>query len=428
MPEEEDERCGGNGNGRTGVSTIGGSLPHPSDTAALSAIGSGDSSGPYVASFGRLGASGYSVADGFVVRATGGHRDDPVDLDGVGREQLGAQLAALELRCGRRLGDADRPLRLTVLALPRSLEVPIDHGPSGRIAGTTAAPGVRDLADVAALHEAIRERFARFPRHAIAVLAQPDERSVTFTGTLVTRHPAHGMIATHGVWPGGTFGSIGRVPSHALQTDCDAIAAAAEAACTDMCTVAIAITDDTPRVMAVHPAVRSPMAALRVAVDLRDNGLITKAEALSRVPLSLFVPESTGPGRTVTTDVSRLLEWADHETQVPVVDPTECGLPTVRSAADVAALAAGTDGVLIEPTGNPASIGERLWAIADAVDARGIDVAVLALTDSLRRATTTTLPPLPWRAVAGTTRDPAARVLAARLGAGTADGDGRRLD
>lgn len=412
------------------MSTVGEHRPRPSDTAALSSIGSGDSAGPYVASFGRLGASGYSVADGFVVRPTGGSPHDPVDLDGAGREQLGAQLAALELRCGRRLGDGDRSLRLTVLAVPRSLEVPIDHGPTGRLSGAAPPPAVRDVSDVSALHDAIRDRLARFPRHAVAVLAQPDERSVTFTGTLVTRHPAHGMIATHGVWPGGSCGSVGRVPSHALQTDCDAIAAAAEAACTDMCTVSIAIADDTPRVMAVSPAVRSPMAALRVAVDLRDNGLITEAEALRRVPLSLFVPESTGQGRTAaTTDVSRLLEWADQAAQVPVVDPTTCGLPVVRRAEDVAALAAGTDAVTIEPTGNPASIGERLRAIADAIDAHGIDVTVLALTDSLRRATTTTLPALPWRAVAGTVHDPAARVLAARLGArASAHGAGPRPD
>lgn len=411
------------------MSAIDGPRPHPSDTTALSAIGSGDSAGPYLASFGRLGASGYSVADGFVLRAGGGHRDDPLDLDGAGREQLGTQLGALELRCGRRLGDPGRPLRLTVIAVPRALEVPIDHGPTGRISRVAPPSAVRDLDSVAALHDAIRDRFARFPRQALAVLAQPDERSVTFAGVLVTRHPAHGMIATHGAWPGGTFGRVGQVPSHALQTDCDAIAAAAEAACTDMCAVSIAIADDTPRVMAVHPAVRSPIAALRVAVDLRDNGLITEAEALRRVPLSLFVPESTGRGRTAaTTDASRLLEWADQAAQVPIIDPAACGLPVVRRAADIAALADGTDAVLIEPTGNPASVGEQLWAIADAVDARGIDVTVLRLTDSLRRTTTTTLPALPWRAVVGATHDPAARVLAARLGARTVVGDaGPRL-
>ncbi len=407
------------------MSALGGTHP-PQSTMLAAAVGAAVGAGPFVASFGRLGASGHPVADGFVVRPLRSGGTDPFDLDGAGREELGSQLGALELRCGRRLGDPARPLRLTVLALPRVLDVPIDHELVGSPSG--AAPSVRGVGTLAALRDAIRSLRARFPRRTLVAIALPDERTVRFTGTLVTRDAVHGTIATRSSWSPGPRAGVERAPEHAIQAHCDELAAAAEVACSDMCCVSVAIVDGTPTVMAITPAVRSPLAALRVAVDLRDHGLIGKAEALRRVPLSLFVAEAGGPARgTASTDVARLLEWADQAPRVPVTAAADCPLPTVRCAADVAALDPAAAAALIEPTGDPRTVGDRLWEIADAVDARGIDGAALALTDALRRATGTALPALPWRAVVGPEHDPAARVLAARLGAPPDDPAGRRL-
>lgn len=399
------------------MTTTAGPGPHSRRGLLLTGAGtSSDGSGPYASAFGRLAAAGYPVVDGFVVRAVGVDGEDPAGLDSVGREEIATQLGALELRHGRKLGATSDPLRLAVLSLPKTLEVPVLPA-RGRATPPARHLVADDVCSVEALIAALRATAPGFGRRTVIVTVVRYEPAVDFAGTLVTRDPLSGTIATPTAWavPPGT--TAAGTPPRELQAQCDHIASAAEAACSDMCRVSVAIVDDVPTVTAILPAPRRPLAALRVAVDLRDHGLIASAEALRRVPLSIFAGAGAVPS-AASTDVARLLRWADKATSVPVLPAADIALPRVRTAADVAALPPTADGVLVVPSGGPARVVEQLRDVADALDAHGVERVALELNRSLREAATTALPRLPWSAVAGSPDDPATRILAARLGAG----------
>lgn len=405
----------GDGSERAGVTASAGRWPGSRPSPLLASVGkSGDGSGPYASAFGRLASAGYAVVDGFIVRAVGADRDDPAGLDGIGREEIATQLGALELRRGQRLGAGSDSLRLAVSSLPRAIEVPILGAP-----GVAPDPSIAgDLRSVEELIAALRAAAAAFGRRAIVVTAVPDAETIELAGTLVTRDPRTGTIETPSRWIAPVDGEAADAPQRrGLRSQCDHIAAAAEAACGDMCHVSIAVIDGVPVITGIAPAPRSPHAALRVAVDLRDHGLIPSVEALRRVPLSLFTPDvaDTVPS-TASTDVSRLLAWADEGPSLPILPSDDVALPRVRDVADVAALDRSTAAAMLVPSGGREEVAGRLHQVAELLAARDIDRVMLVLNQSLRDAAPTALPALPWQAVVGTPDDPAARILAAGLG------------
>jgi pyruvate,orthophosphate dikinase len=146
-----------------------------------------------------------------------------------------------------------------------------------------------------------RSRGAGAPAPAVVVQRMiPDAPGASGVGLMVSRDPGTGSPRITGGFAGGGHELArptgGTLPGSGLEVLAEVAPQAdgqlrealalIEAELQDACEVAFAVEDGHPWLLEMRPARRSAAAALRIAVDLVDEGLITVEEALQRVPLA----------------------------------------------------------------------------------------------------------------------------------------------
>ncbi len=189
-----------------------------------------------------------------------------------------------------------------------------------------------------------------------------------------------------------------------------------ESAYRDMCEVEFAIDDGELWMLDTHPAERSPAAAIRVAVDLVEEGLIELDEAFERISLSaLDRLQRTASGRTGSATVpqlGRLLMWCDERRKVAISDRAPSGWPSVSTRKQALAVD-GADAVIdLSPV--PAASSGTLRGVVRAALGSGTGALALRLPEApIERDLR--LPPGPWRTIVTSPEHTwAARLLAAR--------------
>jgi hypothetical protein len=281
-------------------------------------------------------------------------------------------------------------------------------------------------------------RTASPPRErGIAVIVQraveTDATERSGRGRLITRDPETGV-------PGavGCFSPAAPLPARAAARAIDdgslaALRVAApsayaalsdggvliESAYRDMCEVAFAIDDGELWMLDARPAERSPAAAVRVAVDLVEEGLLELDEALERVSLPALDQLQRAAGerdgssnRTTPAQLGRLLMWCDERRQVAVEDHAPSGWPSVSTRKE--ALAVDGESAVIDLCLLPTAGSSALRSIVRATLGSGVGALALRLPDApIERDLR--LPPGPWRSIVAPPQHTwAARLLAAR--------------
>ncbi|MCW3019219.1 MAG: pyruvate phosphate dikinase, partial [Solirubrobacterales bacterium] len=183
-------------------------------------------------------------------------------------------------------------------------------------------------------------RTATMPRErGIAVVVQravASEGGERFGhGRLLTRDPETGAPGAVGCFAPADDGSLEALrlsapTAYAALSDGGVLI---ESAYTDMCEIAFAIDDGELWMLDARPAERSPTAAVRVAVDLVEEGLIELDEALERISLpALEELQRAAGGRDASAtaaQLGRLLTWCDERREVSVSERPPSGWPSV---------------------------------------------------------------------------------------------------
>ncbi|MDO9410842.1 PEP/pyruvate-binding domain-containing protein [Patulibacter sp.] len=150
---------------------------------------------------------------------------------------------------------------------------------------------------------AYRDRAQLSDDHGVAVVVQAmvhgDRDLDSGRGVAFSRDPATGSPSATGTFvPHASGGDAvpGHLPLTAMRArlstplaELDAALPLVEASYRDMCAVDFAVQSGRLWFLRAKPAARSGPAAVRIAVDLVDDGLITTPEALARIPLSVMV-------------------------------------------------------------------------------------------------------------------------------------------
>jgi pyruvate,orthophosphate dikinase len=267
-------------------------------------------------------------------------------------------------------------------------------------------------------------------------------------GTAFSRDPTTGSPSASGRFLPHASGGVGgdhhlslvamgaRLPTPLAELD--AALPLVEAAYRDMCAVDFAVQSGRLWFLGAEPGARSGPAAVRIAVDLVDDGLIAPLEALERIPLpavarlqapvlargphvgtpSVRGPASPGADATRMVPaqpdvrIARVLQWADERRVVELLTSAPSGAVLVHGPADVPAVVDGPVVVDVPPDadGGAAELRRTVSALADA----GARSLVLRVVDGPGLGAVP--PPAgPWTAIVADRDSWAARLLAGRL-------------
>jgi hypothetical protein len=302
------------------------------------------------------------------------------------------------------------------------------------------------LAQVREAVEAIWRAWDPEPAYAqLRTASQPRERGIAVVvqwalGGEATERSGHGRLITRDPETGlpgavGCFSSpaSARPPAPALDDGSLAelrLAAPAayaalsdggvliESAYTDMCEIEFALDDDELSMLDARPAERSAAAAIRVAVDLVEEGLIELDEALERISLeALDSLQRTARGRNgsaTAPQLGRLLTWCDERRKLAISNRAPSGWPSVSTRKQALAMDGAGAGAIIDLSPVPAASSSALRSVVRAALGRGVSGLALRLPDApIERDLR--LPPAPWRSIVASEEHTwAARLLAAR--------------
>ncbi len=210
------------------------------------------------------------------------------------------------------------------------------------------------------------------------------------TGVLFTRNPLDGAREPYGEWlPGGqgedvVSGTHDPLPLEALREQLteahDRLIESAlllERENGDVQDVEFTIERGTLYLLQTRSAKRSPNAAVRMAVELADEGAIDRAEALRRV----------SPEQVAGVLAPRLPESVKADAEVLARGTPAC--PGVASGVAVAdsdaAEQAGSDSVLVRPTTSPEDIAGMIAAGAVVTEKGGSTSHAAVVTRALGR-------------------------------------------
>jgi pyruvate, orthophosphate dikinase len=256
-------------------------------------------------------ARGLPVPPGFIITAPAGRRYLAEGRLGARlREQVRGALADLAKRTGRTFGGGPRPLLVAVrsgaqISMPGMMDTVLDVG----AAGPPADPCERLWTAVETVFCSWHSERAAFYRRAqrldddagtavtVQMMVQGNllgER-VSGSGVLFTRDPVTGEPAAVGEFlPGGrgidlvdglrtpeTLAAL-REPAPDVHARLLGYAAVLERWLTDMCDIEFTVEDGTLWLLQVRAGKRTAEAAARIAVDLADEGVITRVEAVRR--------------------------------------------------------------------------------------------------------------------------------------------------
>ncbi|HUC00926.1 MAG TPA: pyruvate, phosphate dikinase [Solirubrobacterales bacterium] len=210
------------------------------------------------------------------------------------------------------------------------------------------------------------------------------------TGVLFSRNPLSGESAPYGEWlPKGQGEDVVSGTHDPLPLD--ALAAAMPAANErlleaakllerehgDVQDIEFTVERGTLYLLQTRSAKRSPLAAVRAAVDLADEGAIDRAEALRRV----------SPEQLATVLAPRLSEEVTADAEVLARGVAAC--PGVASGVAVAdsdaAAAAEFDAVLTRPTTSPEDVSGMIAACAVVTERGGSTSHAAVVTRALGR-------------------------------------------
>jgi phosphoenolpyruvate synthase/pyruvate phosphate dikinase len=201
-----------------------------------------------------------------------------------------------------------------------------------------------------------------------------------------------------------------------------------EASRREVCEIDFVVHDDALWFVGIRQAERSSAAAVRVAVDMAHEGLITREEALARVPLSALLElqapiaprehaRQAQPGevRLVPAqpdiNTARLLDWCEERRWLQVAQASPPGWASVDSAQQIAG--AHAERLLLDLGPLLAEATPLRESLASATRAEAHELGV-QLAD-IPPGGDLTLPPGPWTLVVGdANRSWAARLLGAR--------------
>jgi hypothetical protein len=200
-----------------------------------------------------------------------------------------------------------------------------------------------------------------------------------------------------------------------------------EASWREVCEIDFVVDGDALWFVGIRQAGRSSAAAVRIAVDMAHEGMITREEALVRVPLSALLElqapiaprgrRHARPGELrlvpAQPDIRtvRLLDWCDERRWLRVAHAAPTGWTRVSSARQLAS--ARGDRLLLDlgPLLAEATPLREALAGAASTDARELGVQLA----DVPHGGDVMLPPGPWTLVVGDpSRSWAARLLAAR--------------
>jgi hypothetical protein len=291
------------------------------------------------------------------------------------------------------------------------------------------------LAQVREAVEAIWRAWDPEPAYAqLRTAAPPRERGIAVVvqraietagaapsgrGRLITRDPETGLPGAVGCFESTDDSSLAALhlaapAAYAALSDGGVLI---ESAYRDMCEISFAIDDGELWLLDARTAERTPAAAVRVAVDLVEEGLIELDEALERVSLPALdrLQQALGAGRDGSAEapqLGRLLMWCDERRQVSVEAHAPAGWPRVSTRKQ--ALAVGAQSAVIDLSPVPTASSSALRSVVRATLGGGASALALALPDApIERDLR--LPPGPWRAIVAPPQHTwAARLLAAR--------------
>lgn len=247
-------------------------------------------------------------------------------------------------------------------------------------------------------------------------------------GELLTRDPHSGLPGATGHFtPAQATAPAGEQPLSGLRLRAgeayDALCAAGvlvESAYRDMCELRFRVDDGRLWLLDAAPGARSFDAAVRIAVDLVDEGLIELGEAFNRVPLPALdrlQREVVGSGRRASEpQLARLLAWCEEERRFPLRETAPRGWPVVRSQQQARRLAPGAALIevpCISPDSSRALQGVVRAALAAGASRLGLRLGSGPIERDLR------VPRGPWQVlVAPPQHRWAASLLAARTSVG----------
>jgi hypothetical protein len=295
-------------------------------------------------------------------------------------------------------------------ALPRALPAQVREAVEAIWRGWDPEPAYAQL------------RTASAPRErGIAVVVQRAIESSTDGhsghGRLITRDPETGLPGAVGCFGSAKDGSLAALrlaapQAYAALSDGGVLI---ESAYRDMCEIEFAIDDGELWLLDARAAERTPAAAIRVAVDLVEEGLIELDEALERVSLSALdrLQQTLAADAGVEVpQLGRLLMWCDERRRVAVEAHAPAGWPSVSTRKQ--ALAVDAPSAVIDLSPMPTASSSALRSVVRATLGSGANALALQLPDApIERDLR--LPPAPWRAIVASPRHTwAARLLAAR--------------
>lgn len=260
---------------------------------------------------------GLPVPPGFVITTEAGRRHHAGTLSPELRAAVRAEVDRLARRTGRRFGEPGSRLTVSVRSgapesMPGMLDTLLDVGRGDGEAAFTELHAAIE----AVLRSWDGERAVTYRRlrslddatgTAVVVQAMVDGRAGGFSGTgvLFTRDPATGAPGLVGEFLPGARGPDlvdgVRTPEPLatlatarpdLHDDLRRAAGRLERSLADMCEVEFTVERDRLWLLQVRSGKRTERAALRIAVDLAEEGLISRAEAARRCP------EPAGDGLT----------------------------------------------------------------------------------------------------------------------------------
>jgi hypothetical protein len=195
----------------------------------------------------------------------------------------------------------------------------------------------------------------------------------------------------------------------------------------DLCEISFVVDADQLWFVGIRQAERSSRAAVRVAVDMANEGMIAREQALSRVPLSALLElqapiaiqlrdsAASGEARLVPAQpdihTTQLLDWCDERRWLQVAQSVPSGWTPIARAAEIASASASR--LLLDIASLRAEFAPLRESLAAATRTQASELGV-QLGD-LPRGGDLTLPPGAWTLVVGdAARSWAARLLGAR--------------
>lgn len=267
----------------------------------------------------------------------------------------------------------------------------------------------------------------------VHVLARSDQDPWSGVGVVYSRDPISGAPRAEGTFRSGDGQLMPLAAMRALQPDAlleiDGALPLIEADVCDMCEVDFVVARGQPWFLRARPGQRSATAAIRIAVGLADDGLISIEEALHRVPLSAIdqlqqqsgddvaldglrlIGREVAPVASPDLEIAQMLQWADERSRVEIVAQPRAEATILTRPEQVPGRVAGPVDVRVLPDDHCGTQLERtVWALeaAGATDL-GLLLPPSAELDGVR-------PPAGrWRALVADRNRWSTRLLAGRL-------------